>query len=55
MTFELTDSIKNDIMFAMEDQNSQSAFNVAENKVVSFIKNFAIQIILELVMIYLIL
>lgn len=40
MTFELTDSIKNDIMFAMEDQNSQSAFNVAENKIVSFIKNF---------------
>ena len=40
MTFELTDSIKNDIMFAMEDQNSQSAFNAAENKVVSFIKNF---------------
>ncbi len=40
MTFELTDSIKNYIMFAMEDQNSQSAFNVAENKIVSFIKNF---------------
>lgn len=39
MTFELTDSIKNDIIFAMEDQNSQSVFNAAENRVVSVLKN----------------
>lgn len=34
MTFELTDSLKNDILFAMEDQNSQSVLDAEKKAVV---------------------
>ncbi|MGN0729705.1 GNAT family N-acetyltransferase [Treponema sp.] len=40
MTFELTDSIKNDIIFAMEDQNSQSVFDAEKKRVVRIGEDF---------------
>lgn len=35
MTFELTDSLKNDILFAMEDQNSKSVLDAEKKAVVN--------------------
>ncbi len=35
MTFELTDSLLNDIIFAMENQNCTSVFDAGENRIVT--------------------